>query len=92
MNLRSFFCFLITFSSWAAIACGSEQWQTDYEQALATAKSTNKRVLLDFTGSDWCGPCIQMEKTVFTKAAFLNYAKQNLRPRRDRLSQAQSPS
>ena len=78
MNLRSFFCFLLAISSWTAIACGSEHWQTDYEQALATAKSTNKCVLLNFTGSDWCGPCIQMEKTVFSKAAFLNYAKQNL--------------
>ena len=35
-------------------------------------------MLLDFTGSDWCGPCIQMKKVVFSKAAFLNYAKQNL--------------
>lgn len=78
MNLRSFFCFLLALSSWTAIACGSDQWQTDYEQALATAKSTNKCVLLNFTGSDWCAPCIQMEKAVFRKAAFLNYAKENL--------------
>ncbi len=78
MNLRSFFCFLLAFSSWTAIACGSDQWQTDYEQALATAKSSNKHVLLNFTGSDWCSPCIQMEKAIFKKAAFLNYAKKNL--------------
>jgi thioredoxin-related protein len=77
MNLRSFSCLLIAFSFMAAIAHGSE-WQTDYEQALATAKSADKCVLLDFTGSDWCGPCIQMEKAVFSIAAFLNYAKKNL--------------
>ena len=53
-------------------------WQTDYEAALATAKATKKNVLLDFTGSDWCGPCIQMKKAVFSKSAFLNYAKQHL--------------
>jgi thiol-disulfide isomerase/thioredoxin len=35
-------------------------------------------VLLDFTGSDWCGPCIEMAKEVFSKPAFLNYAKANL--------------
>lgn len=77
MNLRSFSSLLIASSFVATIAHGSE-WQTDYEQALATAKSANKCVLLNFTGSDWCPPCIQMEKVIFSKAAFLNYAKKNL--------------
>lgn len=77
MTTRSFCCLLIVFSFVTAIASGSE-WQTDYERALATAKAARKFVLLDFTGSDWCGPCIQMNKVVFSKAAFLNYAKQNL--------------
>lgn len=77
MNLRRFSGLLIVFSFVTTIARGSE-WQTDYEQALATAKAVKKCVLLDFTGSDWCGPCIQMRRVVFSKAAFLNYAKQNL--------------
>lgn len=77
MNMRRFSSLLIVFSFVATVARGSE-WQTDYDQALATARATKKCVLLDFTGSDWCGPCIQMEKVVFSKAAFLNYAKQNL--------------
>jgi thioredoxin-related protein len=77
MDLRSFSCLLIACSFFATIAHGSE-WQTDYEQALAIAKAENKCVLLNFTGSDWCGPCIQMEKAVFSKAAFMNYAKKNL--------------
>jgi protein disulfide-isomerase len=77
MNIRSFSCLLIAFSFVTTIARGSE-WQTDYEQALATAKAAKKCVLLDFTGSDWCGPCIQMKKVVFSKAAFLNYANMNL--------------
>jgi thioredoxin-related protein len=77
MNIRSFSCLLIAFSFVTAIARGSE-WQTDYEQALATAKAVNKCVLLDFTGSDWCGPCIEMKRVVFSRAAFLNYAKKNL--------------
>ena len=77
MNIRGFSCLLIAFSFVTTIARGSE-WQTDYEQALATAKAAKKCVLLDFTGSDWCGPCIQMKKVVFSKAAFLNYAKKNL--------------
>ena len=77
MTIRRFSCLLIAFGFAVSMACASE-WQTDYEQALTTAKAANKCVLLDFTGSDWCGPCIQMNKVVFSKAAFLNYAKKNL--------------
>jgi thioredoxin-related protein len=77
MNMRSFSGLLIAFSVVTTIARGSE-WQTDYEQALAAAKAGNKCVLLDFTGSDWCGPCIQMNKVVFSKTAFLTYAEKNL--------------
>jgi thioredoxin-related protein len=53
-------------------------WQTDYAKALQTAKAQNKRVLLDFAGSDWCGPCIALRKRVFSSAAFRAYADKNL--------------
>ena len=77
MNLRRLFCFLIVFSFVATIASGSE-WQTDYEQALATAKAARKFVLLDFTGSDWCGPCISLRKRVLSSKEFAAYAAKNL--------------
>lgn len=77
MNLRRFFCLLVACCFLTTIVRGSD-WQTDYERALATAKAARKYVLLDFTGSDWCGPCIQMEKVVFSQAAFLTFAKENL--------------
>jgi protein disulfide-isomerase len=77
MNLRSLFSLLVAFGFVTAIARGSE-WQVDYDQALAAAKAARKCVLLDFTGSDWCGPCIQMKKVVFSKEAFLSYAQKNL--------------
>ena len=77
MQIQWFSCLLIALSFVATIARGAE-WQTDYEQALATAKEAKKCVLLDFTGSDWCGPCIEMKRVVFSKAAFLNYAQKNL--------------
>lgn len=77
MKSRSVLGLLLVFCLLATKARGSE-WQTDYEQALATAKAARKFVLLDFTGSDWCAPCIQMKRIVFSKPAFLSYAKQNL--------------
>jgi thioredoxin-related protein len=57
---------------------GAADWQTDYARALETAKAQNKRVLLDFTGSDWCGPCIEFKKRVFSRPEFSAYADKNL--------------
>jgi thioredoxin-related protein len=79
VKIRRHLVLLIVFSFIATIASGAE-WQTDYEQALATAKNAKKCVLLNFTGSDWCGPCILMHKRVFAKTAFLEYAEKYLVP------------
>jgi thioredoxin-related protein len=59
----------------AAVAA---DWQTDYASALQMAKAQNKRVLLEFTGSDWCPPCIALRKNVFSTPAFQAYAEKNL--------------
>lgn len=52
-------------------------WTTDYKVALAQAKAQQKLVLLDFTGSDWCGYCQLLDKEVFTQSEFHQYANQN---------------
>ncbi len=46
------------------------QWLIDFEQAKALAKKEGKDLLMDFTGSDWCGFCIQLDKNVFSKEIF----------------------
>lgn len=56
----------------------SDNWETDFKAALATAKAEGKPVLVDFTGSDWCGWCIRLDKEVFSKQAFKDYAKDSL--------------
>ena len=53
-------------------------WEDDYEKAVAKAKAEKKMVLLDFTGSDWCGWCIKLDKEVFSQKEFKDYAKENL--------------
>jgi len=55
-------------------------WTDNYEKALAQAKTEKKLVLLDFTGSDWCGWCIKLDKEVFSTPAFKAFAKDNLVP------------
>ena len=55
--------------AWAA------EWMTDLEAAKAKAAAENKAVLVDFTGSDWCGWCIRLRKQVLDTPAFEQYAK-----------------
>ena len=53
-------------------------WSEDLEKATAQAKAEKKLMLIDFTGSDWCGWCIKLDKEVFSKPEFEEYAKKNL--------------
>jgi protein disulfide-isomerase len=53
-------------------------WITSYEQGQQEAKANNKLMLLDFTGSDWCGWCILLDREVFSKPQFKEYASKNL--------------
>src|SRR6266478_1722708 len=64
----------------ALMKAGAEelQWLTDVPKAVEKAKAENKLVMLDFTGSDWCGWCIKLHKEVFSQSEFADYAKKNL--------------
>lgn len=68
----------VAFLGLAASASAGDGWMTDFEAAQAKAKAENKPMLLDFTGSDWCGWCIKLDKEVFGKAAFKDYAAAEL--------------
>jgi protein disulfide-isomerase len=49
-----------------------------YQAALAAARDNGKLVLLDFTGSDWCGWCVELEEQTFSKPEYQTYARENL--------------
>ena len=53
-------------------------WVTDFAKAQAEAKKGNKLILMNFTGSDWCGWCIKLKKEVFDTKEFSDYAKENV--------------
>jgi thioredoxin-related protein len=53
-------------------------WLLDYQLAQNKAKESNKMILVNFSGSDWCGPCIRTHKEIFEKEVFFNYAKDHL--------------
>ena len=52
------------------------EWTMDFDAAKAVAAETGRPLLLNFTGSDWCGWCRLMEKQVFSQAAWQTYAKE----------------
>jgi len=53
-------------------------WETNLETALQKAKTENKAVMVNFTGSDWCQWCIRLSDEVFSKSEFEDYAEDNL--------------
>jgi protein disulfide-isomerase len=62
----------------AASAQTKPGWLNDYKKAQQEAKANNKLVFLDFTGSDWCGWCMKLNKEVFSQPQFKDYASKTL--------------
>lgn len=60
------------------IFCIPTEWLTDIASAKEAATQENKMILLNFSGSDWCAPCIKMKRDVFESEVFKQYAEENL--------------
>ena len=81
----------------AAVLLLQPQWHLNMSEAQALAKKENRHILLNFSGSDWCGPCIVLRSEVFGAPAFADMADSSLvlvnadfpRMRKDQLSKAQ---
>ncbi|WP_309613415.1 thioredoxin family protein [Flavobacterium sp.] len=54
------------------------KWQTDMNEAMKISKKSKKPLFLFFTGSDWCGWCIRLQKEVFKTPEFEKWAKKNV--------------
>lgn len=65
------------FASFAPAESGSG-WLNDYKKAQDEAKANGKLLLLNFTGSDWCGWCIKIDKDIFSQPQFKDFARDNL--------------
>ena len=62
-----------------AIALGSQtvsaqDWFTDFSEAKEMAARQEKTLILVFQGSDWCAPCIKLDRAVWSTEAFKAYA------------------
>jgi thioredoxin-related protein len=67
----------LVFAAFARAESGSG-WLNDYKKAQEEAKANDKLLLLNFTGSDWCGWCIKIDKEIFSQPQFKNFAHDNL--------------
>ena len=56
----------------------ASSWSTDYKKAQDEARASRKLVLINFTGSDWCGYCIQLDRAILSQPQFKDYANRNL--------------
>jgi len=57
---------------------GELDWHTDVNKAIELSIESEKPLFMFFTGSDWCGWCIRLQKEVFFKPDFVKWAKENL--------------
>ncbi|WP_422362320.1 thioredoxin family protein [Reichenbachiella sp.] len=73
----------------------NEGWMVNVEEAYQLSEKTNKPILANFTGSDWCGWCKRLKAEVFNKPEFKAWASENVilleldYPRRTSLPEAQ---
>ncbi|MEH6536016.1 MAG: thioredoxin family protein [Psychroserpens sp.] len=64
---------LLFFASTTVV--NAQDWITDFTKAKSSAKENNKTIVLVFQGSDWCAPCIKLDKEIWHTDEFKNYAK-----------------
>lgn len=73
MNAKTYYLalFLITVS----FVSFAQQWETNFEKAKQLASKNNQNIVLVFQGSDWCAPCIKLDKEIWSTTAYQDLAK-----------------
>ena len=78
MTIRNFILGLCIMGLTSVASAGELNWTTDLSAAKEKAKEDKKMVMMNFTGSDWCGWCKKLKADVFSKEDFGEYAAKNL--------------
>ncbi|MAU26887.1 MAG: thiol-disulfide isomerase [Muricauda sp.] len=58
----------------ASVPLLAQDWKPSFSDAVAEAEKSGKPIILVFTGSDWCAPCIKLDKKIWMSTAFKDYA------------------
>ncbi|RRO12525.1 thioredoxin family protein [Flavobacteriaceae bacterium 14752] len=73
--MKTFFQLLLLLIT---LSINAQDWQLNLDESKELAQNENKQILLVFSGSDWCAPCIKLEKKIWKSQDFQDYAKDNL--------------
>ena len=76
--MKTLLTLVVAFALSPFASAAKEGWTENFEAAKAQAKKQNKKIVLDFTGSDWCPWCMKLDKEVFSKPEFKDYAAKHL--------------
>lgn len=76
--MKIFGCVIALMLAMASFSLADDLWGTDFEAAKEAAAEREVPILVDFTGSDWCGWCIRLKEEVFDQEEFKEYASENL--------------
>lgn len=69
---------ILSISLLLALLLNGTGWENDFDTARQKAKEQHRLILLEFSGSDWCGPCIRFRKEIVESAEFMTFAEQHL--------------
>ena len=58
-----------------AFLVSAQTWEPSFDAAKAKAEQEGKDIVLTFAGSDWCIPCMKLEKAIWSSQDFKDYAK-----------------
>ncbi|MFT7350687.1 MAG: thioredoxin-related protein [Flavobacterium sp.] len=73
--MKKLFSFFILFVSCASF---SQNWQSNFNDAKIEAEKSQKNILLVFSGSDWCAPCIKLDRNIWQSPEFKKFSDENL--------------
>ncbi len=68
---------LVFFALAFTITLSAQEWQTDFETAKNLASEVNRPIILVFQGSDWCAPCIKLDREIWSSEEFKSYSKEH---------------
>ena len=68
---------IVLLSFWLTLFSATE-WHNNMQEAKQIAQKEHKYILLNFSGSDWCGPCIRMHDEIFSNTTFKQMADTEL--------------
>ena len=60
-----------------AVTAQAQLWEDSFNSALSKANTEDKPIVLVFSGSDWCGPCIRFKKKILDSEEFVGFASNN---------------